>query len=73
MNKPTFACSQVCDAIAPENTMKPVTVQPLGSNVFTGGINNVHAGDVLKMSVEIDPSKSSEYEAGTMELTATVG
>ncbi|MBQ0032453.1 MAG: hypothetical protein KBT68_06600 [bacterium] len=39
----------------------------------SGGINNVHAGDVLKMSVEIDPSKSSEYEAGTMELTATVG
>ena len=47
--------------------------RPLGSDVFTGGINNVHAGDVLKMSVEIDPSKSSEYEAGTMELTATVG
>ena len=43
-----------------------------GSDVFTGGINNVHAGDVLKMSVEIDPSKVSEYEAGTMELTATV-
>ena len=47
--------------------------RPLGSDVFTGGINNVHAGDVLKMSVEIDPSKTSEYEAGTMELTATVG
>ena len=46
--------------------------RPLGSDVFTGGINNVHAGDVLKMSVEIDPSKVSEYEAGTMELTATV-
>ena len=47
-------------------------VKTRGSDVFTGGINNVHAGDVLKMSVEIDPSKVSKYEAGTMELTATV-
>lgn len=42
------------------------------SPCFDEIVSNLHAGDTVKVTVQIDPAKTGEYEAGTMELTTTV-
>ena len=44
----------------------------IGDTRFIGLVAGATTGDSVKVKIEIDPDKVSEYEAGTMELTATV-
>ena len=44
----------------------------LTGDSFSGVVYDANAGDDVKVTLEIDPSKTGEYGAGTMEKSTTV-